>query len=187
MEPEKFNKFHLIEVNLISAQELKKVGMGTKMQTYAVTWIDPESKLTSRIDTIGHENPTWNDKFVFAINGETLGNMNSALVIEIYCVRYFCMDKLVGTVRILLDNLIGGSNRYYEGIRGTFMAFQVRRPSGEPQGILNIGVIILDGVSHKVMNEIVGLKSPIGYRELMGRTNDVAKKGGCFPKIVQDL
>ncbi|KAK4744592.1 hypothetical protein SAY87_010904 [Trapa incisa] len=76
-------------------------------------------------------------------------------MIEIYAVHWLKHVK-VGTVCVLIDNLIPphaapGASRFshywqrqqpYVGME--FAALQVRRPSGRPQGFLNLGVSVLD-------------------------------------------
>ena len=57
--------YQLLELNVISAQDLAQ--MDRSMQTYAVAWIDPDHKLSTRVDSQGGTNPTWNDKFVFQV------------------------------------------------------------------------------------------------------------------------
>ncbi|KAL0303001.1 UNVERIFIED_CONTAM: hypothetical protein Sradi_6168200 [Sesamum radiatum] len=68
------------------------------------------------------------------------------MTVEIYTVSWF-RDVLVGTVQVLISDLLSPPS----GIplqnlpRSTrFIALQVRRPSGAPQGILNMGVSLLD-------------------------------------------
>lgn len=147
-------KSYLLEVNLVSAQELTRAKRN--MKTYVVAWVDPSEKLRSRTDISGHDNPTWNDKFMFNVDIETLNSVTSCLVMEIYCLRRLRKDKLIGTTRVLLNNLKSCSNRYHEGLmKGTFRAFHVHCPSSEPQGILNIGINILDGFSFQLVNEFV--------------------------------
>lgn len=51
-------------------------------------------------------------------------------------------------------------------IRIALLIFQIRRPSGRPQGILNIGVALLDG-RLRSMPLYKGAPSAIGYRDLM--------------------
>jgi len=58
--------YQLLELNVISAQDLAQ--MDRSMQTYAVAWIDPDHKLSTRVDSQGGTNPTWNDKFVFWVD-----------------------------------------------------------------------------------------------------------------------
>ncbi|KAJ6769162.1 INGRESSION PROTEIN FIC1 [Salix koriyanagi] len=79
--------FQLLELNVISAQDLAKVSR--KMKTYAVAWIHPDRKLSTRIDSEGRNNPTWNDKFVFRVDDRFLHGDTSAVMIEIYALHWF--------------------------------------------------------------------------------------------------
>ncbi|CAH8368167.1 unnamed protein product [Eruca vesicaria subsp. sativa] len=171
-----FPSFQLLELNIISAQDLAPVAR--KMKTYAVAWVHSERKLTTRVDYNGGANPTWNDKFVFRVNEEFLYADTSAVVIEIYALHWF-RDVHVGTVRVLVSNLIPPNRR--PGYRTTnneyrrtpppgmrFVALQVRRTSGRPQGILNIGVGVLDGSMRSMPLYTHMDSSAVGYRDLLG-------------------
>ncbi|KAK4433136.1 hypothetical protein Salat_1075800 [Sesamum alatum] len=134
----------LLDVSLISAQDLAPVCKS--MRTYAVAWINPNRKLTTRTDLQGHTHPTWNEKFSFRVDAKSLISENSAMTVEIYTVSWF-RDVLVGTVRVLISDLLAPpSGIALQNLpRSTrFIALQVRRPSGAPQGILNMGVSLLD-------------------------------------------
>ncbi|KAJ6988730.1 hypothetical protein NC653_021605 [Populus alba x Populus x berolinensis] len=159
--------FQLLELNVISAQDLAKVSR--KMKTYAVAWIHPDRKLSTRIHSEGRNNPTWNDKFVFRVDDRFLHCDTSAVMIEIYALHWF-RDIHVGTVRVIVGNLIPPPGPHYHNqfqIGMRFVALQVRRPSGRPQGILNIGVALLDS-SMRSMPLYSQLSSAVGYRQLMG-------------------
>ncbi|KAB2014737.1 hypothetical protein ERO13_D09G228300v2 [Gossypium hirsutum] len=163
--------FQLLELNVISAQDLEPVGR-RKMRTYAVAWVHSERKLTTRIDGQGHNNPTWNDKFIFRVDEEFLYGDTSAVMIEIYAVHWF-RDIHVGTVRAIIGNLIPHIslplNRRQEFSLGTtFVALQVWRPSGRPQGILNIGVALLDSSKRSMPLYLHMGSSAVGYKHLMG-------------------
>lgn len=163
--------FQLLELNIISAQDLANVSRS--MRTYAVAWVHPDRKLSTRVDTHGDNNPTWNDKFVFRVDEEFLFSDTSAVMIEIYALHWF-RDVHVGTVRVLVGNLIPtpsrlrshhhGNNQPQIGMR--FVALQVRRPSGRPQGILNIGVAVLDSSMRSM--PLYSHLNAVGYRHLMG-------------------
>ncbi|KAL0456901.1 UNVERIFIED_CONTAM: hypothetical protein Slati_1029300 [Sesamum latifolium] len=158
--------FQLLEINIISAQDLEPVSK--KMRTYATAWLHPNRKLSSSVDAEGNNSPTWNDKFVFKVDEEFLQRDTSAVMIEIYAKQWL-RDTLVGTVRVLVGNLIPSPTRnlghHHFGMR--FVALQVRRSSGRPQGILNIGVALLDS-SMKSMPLYRQLSaSAVGYRDLM--------------------
>ncbi|CAA2938749.1 Auxin-responsive IAA13 [Olea europaea subsp. europaea] len=75
------------------------------MKTYAFARVNRNRKLSSRVDSEGNMNPTWNDKFVFRVDDEFLRHDTSVVMIEIYIAHWF-RDTLVGTVRILVGNLI---------------------------------------------------------------------------------
>ncbi|GFY98975.1 calcium-dependent lipid-binding (CaLB domain) family protein [Actinidia rufa] len=133
----------ILEITLISAKDLAAISKS--MRTYAVMWVHPDRKLTTRVDHRGHANPTWNDKFVFRVDAEFLSSESSAaVVVEIYTVSWF-RDNLVGTVRVLINNLIPPFVRNQSNFGTRFIALQVRRASGSPQGILNMGVSLVDG------------------------------------------
>ncbi|XP_009604695.1 uncharacterized protein [Nicotiana tomentosiformis] len=158
--------FQLLEVNIISAQDLEPVSK--KMKTYATAWVHPTRKLTTGVDTEGGNNPTWNDKFVFRVDEEFLRQDTSAVQIDIYSVHWF-RDSLVGSVRVLVGNLIPPPTRlqhqHHIGMR--FVALQIRRPSGRPQGILNIGVTLLGGTMRSMPLYRQLSMSAVGYRDLM--------------------
>lgn len=167
--------FQLLELNIISAQDLAPVSRS--MRAYAVAWVHPNRKLSTRVDAHGRNNPTWNDKFVFRVDEDFLHNDTSAVMIEIFALHWF-RDMHVGTVRVLVGNLIPPPTRSLHhshrsfGMR--FVALQVRRPSGRPQGILNIGVALLDS-SMRSMPLYTQLSSALGYRHLMGEEDIFTK------------
>ncbi|KAF8394230.1 hypothetical protein HHK36_020437 [Tetracentron sinense] len=137
------------------------------MRTYAVASVHPERKLSTRVDTHGHTNPTWNDKFVFRVDDDFLRSDTSAVMIDIYAVRFF-RDARVGTVRVLIGNLIPPSAKPHHNPSMRFVALQVRRPSGRPQGILNIGVTLLDSSMRSMPLYTQLSASAVGYRDLIG-------------------
>ncbi|KAL0322582.1 UNVERIFIED_CONTAM: hypothetical protein Sangu_1877500 [Sesamum angustifolium] len=159
--------FQLLEINIISAQDLEPVAR--KMRTYAKAWVHPTRKLSSCTDKEGNNNPTWKISF-FRVEEEFLREDSSAVMIEIYSAHWL-RDVLVGTVRVLVGNLVPPpvwtrqNNSHYMGMR--FVALQVRRPSGRPQGILNIGVALLDGSMRSMPLYRQLSSSAVGYRDLM--------------------
>lgn len=156
----------VLEINLISAQDLKPpTSPRRRLQTYAVTWVDPFTKLRTRVDQIGCENPTWNDKFLFRVSPQFLASETSAVSVAIYSVGLL-RDHLIGTVRFLVSNILrSGSDSDGDSIRTpSFCALQIRRPSGSFQGVMNIGAMVLEGSDFPALDGI----SAIGYRDLMG-------------------
>ncbi|KAK8511214.1 hypothetical protein V6N13_013633 [Hibiscus sabdariffa] len=176
--------FQLLELNVISAQDLEPICRRRKMQTYAVVWISSKRKHSTGIDNRGHTNPTWNDKFVFRVDEDFLHRDTSAIMIEIYAHHWF-RHIHVGTVRAIIGNLIPHftfrSNRRDEVKLGTtFVALQVWRPSGRPQGILNIGLTVIDSSKRSMPLYLQMGSSAIRYKmgeeeqpvSSPGKTND---------------
>ena len=156
--------FQLLEVNVISAQDLAMVSRN--MKTYAIAWVNPGRKLSTRVDSKNGSNPSWNDKFVFRVDESFLRSDTAAVMIEIYAVKWF-RDVRVGSVRVLVGNLLPPATRTQNsGMR--FIALQVRRPSGRPQGIINIGVALLDGSMRSMPLYTQLSTSAVGFRDLMG-------------------
>ncbi|XP_019193166.1 PREDICTED: uncharacterized protein LOC109187434 [Ipomoea nil] len=127
----------ILEICLISAKDLSPVSK--PLRSYALIWVHPNRKRSTGIDQNGNTNPAWNDKFSFRVTDEFLNSERSAVNVEIYASSWF-RDVLVGTVRVTTSNLI--TPIAVNGQR--FVALQVRRPSGNHQGILNMAVSLID-------------------------------------------
>ncbi|KAK6911297.1 C2 domain [Dillenia turbinata] len=177
--------FQVLEINVVSAQDIAPVQKTRSMQTYAVAWVNPERKLTTRVDGSGHTNPTWNDKFVFRVDDKFLDSENSAVTIEIYAVSWL-RDTLVGTVRVLVHNLLPTSSRTPQGSAIRFVALQIRRPSGRPQGILNLGVTLLDSTMRSMPLFGQFTASALGYKDLMGETTEALRPNSQAQKDLEE-
>jgi hypothetical protein len=113
------------------------------MRTYAIAWVHPNRKLSTRIDNKGHNNPTWNEKFAFRVNDDFLYSETSTVTVEIFAVAWF-RDVLVGSVRVLVNDLVQSSVQTQSNSSVRFVALQIRRSNGTPQGILNMGVSLIN-------------------------------------------
>lgn len=156
--------FQLLELTIVSAQDLSPASKS--LRTYAVIWVNPERKLRTRIDQQGQINPTWNDKFVFRVDDNFLNSDTSSVMIEIYALGWL-RDTHVGSVRVLISNLIPPSVRRENGSSRRFVALQIRRPSGRPQGIINVGVTLLDNTMRSMPLYTELSASAVGFHELM--------------------
>lgn len=181
------NPFQLLELNIISAQDLASVMHS--MHTYAVAWVHPDRKLSTGVDTNGLTNPTWNDKFVFRVDDDFLESDTSAIMVEIYAVHWF-KDVKVGSVRVLIDNVVPvlpNSQRFHHQryIGMEFVALQVRRPSGRPQGMLNIGVAVLDSSMRSMPLYSQLSSSAIGFKDLLDSPDHQQRKTNQNPNQKQ--
>ncbi|KAG5073272.1 hypothetical protein GYH30_008301 [Glycine max] len=152
--------YQLLEINVISAQDLAQVSKSVR--GYAVAWLHPERKLATQVDQEGHTNPTWNEKFVFRVEDSFLNSDNSVIMIEIYSHAWL-RHVLIGTVAVQLTNLLPPNRKP----KLRFVALQIRRPSGRPQGILNIGVNLLDSTMRSMPLYSELSSSTVGYWDIM--------------------
>ncbi|CAI0385219.1 unnamed protein product [Linum tenue] len=160
--------FQLLEINVISAQDLAPVSKS--MKTYAVVWVHPERKLSTKVDQGGNTNPQWNEKFVFRVDDTFLDAESSAIMIEIYAAAWL-RDVQIGSVRVLISNLFpsssGSGNNHHNNAKMRFVALQIRRPSGRPQGILNMGVQLLDNTMRSMPLYTELSASGVGFNDLL--------------------
>nr|GMD65623.1 serine/threonine-protein kinase pakA-like [Ipomoea batatas]GMD70058.1 serine/threonine-protein kinase pakA-like [Ipomoea batatas] len=127
---------------------------------------------------------------------------SSAVEFEIYKLSWLG-DTLVGTVRLLLGNLIPppGAPNNHQNLGMRFAAIQVRRPSGRPLGVLNIGVAVLDSSKrstpldrsedhlHRNNNNPVLSRSRSDRSEFLGLDSEaveIPKKKRGNKKVVDD-
>ncbi|KAK4747380.1 hypothetical protein SAY87_013966 [Trapa incisa] len=169
----------ILEVHLISAQKLKPPPSNMRRtETYAIVWVDPATKLRTRIDRIGGENPTWNDKFFFRVTPEFLAGDTSAIAVEIYATGYI-RDYPVGSARLLLSNVFSNPDASSSSASDlasktpSFAAVGIRRPSGKIHGVLNLGAMLIKGTDFSVLKGGMA----IGYRDLMGENLRPKKEG----------
>lgn len=161
----------VLEISIVSGHDLALVSKS--MKTYSVAWVDPERKLTTRVDQNGLNNPSWNEKFVFRVDDRFLTDETSAIMIEIYAAAWL-KDALIGSVRVLISHLFG-TLTHNSSSSTRYVALQVRRPSGRPQGILNLGITLLDNTmrSMPLFAELCGAGA--NFSEVSSGANDVMK------------
>ncbi|KAG8380402.1 hypothetical protein BUALT_Bualt06G0011600 [Buddleja alternifolia] len=132
--------FKTLELTVFSAQDLPPVSK--MLRTFAVTYVHPDHKLTTRVDHQGHTNPRWNYKVVFHVDDKFLRHESSAVTIEIYNLAWL-RDLPIGTACLLINNLSPPlhKNPYFRRV-----ALRICQPSGHLQGILNLGVQLVENV-----------------------------------------
>ncbi|CAL0326265.1 unnamed protein product [Lupinus luteus] len=93
-----------------------------------------------KVDKVGGENLTWNDKFLFHVTPDFLVSETSSTF----------RDHLIGTVRFLISNILGG-----DSVRVTpcFSAVQIRRSSGRFHDVMNIGAMLIDSSEIHVLKK----------------------------------
>ncbi|XP_052185364.1 uncharacterized protein LOC127797012 [Diospyros lotus] len=129
----------LLEIIVFSAQDLAPVSKA--LRPYAVAWVDPDQKLTTRVDHHGHVNPTWNYRFVFQVDDRFLSS-SAAVTIQIFNASWL-RDIPIGTVHVPADNLVPDPT----GINSAsirHLALPIQRPNSSIHGTLHLGVNLID-------------------------------------------
>ncbi|KAK7289948.1 hypothetical protein RIF29_04011 [Crotalaria pallida] len=132
-------EYRTLELNIVSAKDIKDVNLLSKMDVYAVVSIsgdphNPQKKAKTPVHRDGGTNPTWNYAVKFSVNDALARQNRMSLEIKLFSDRTLGSDTLIGTVHIpikeLLDNPGDGAFRH--------VSYQVRTQSGKAKGSLNL-------------------------------------------------
>ncbi|XP_010504403.1 PREDICTED: protein SRC2-like [Camelina sativa] len=135
-----------LELNIYSAKDLENVNLITKMDVYAVVYINGDDsrkneKEKTPIDRTGESEPTWNHAVKFSVDQRLAYEGRLTLVVKLVCDRGIFGDKDLGEVEVPVLELLHGStpspslNRNGQGMM-RFVTYQVRTPFGKGQGSL---------------------------------------------------
>ncbi|KAI5079384.1 hypothetical protein GOP47_0004863 [Adiantum capillus-veneris] len=89
-------EYRTLDVTVVSAEDLKKVTLFGKMQPYAIVWVDPQNRRTTRVDKDGHSNPSWNERLSFSVPEHLFHQPGSALHVEIFSKGSVLGNKFAG-------------------------------------------------------------------------------------------
>ncbi|XP_022743786.1 uncharacterized protein LOC111294632 [Durio zibethinus] len=134
----------ILEINLISAEDIALVSKN--MKTYAVAWVQPDRKLATGVDQTGGTDPSWNERFMFRVDDKFLNSEDATIVVEIYAAAWV-KDALIGYVNVLIKDIFhlrSVTDAKINNSTTRTVTLQIRRPSGRPQGILNMEVALVD-------------------------------------------
>ncbi|KAG8381285.1 hypothetical protein BUALT_Bualt06G0106600 [Buddleja alternifolia] len=132
-----------VEVTVTSAKDLKNVNWRHgKLKPYAVVWIDPKSKCTTRADEEGDTSPFWNHKLIIPFNSPI---EDSTLYIDVVHVDAADETKpLIGSAKLPLSDFVNdvGLGSAAE------LKLDLKRPSGRPQGKVEVKVSVREPRYH---------------------------------------
>ncbi|KAL3521552.1 hypothetical protein ACH5RR_019701 [Cinchona calisaya] len=124
-----------VEVTVTSAKDLKNVNWRHgPLKPYAVVWIDPKAKSSTRVDEEGDTCPFWNETLVIPFNSPI---QDSTLYIDIVQANAADDTKpLIGSARLRLIDVVDEAGLG----RPVQRKLELKRPSGRPQGNLEVQV-----------------------------------------------
>ncbi|KAK6117643.1 hypothetical protein DH2020_048605 [Rehmannia glutinosa] len=123
-----------VEITIISAKDLKNVNWRHgKLRPYAVVWIDPNKKCSTRADEERDASPYWDEKLLIPFNSPI---EDSILHIDVVHAKTAAEDTkpLIGSARVPLDDVGLGSTADRK--------IDLKRPSGRPHGKLDVRISV---------------------------------------------
>ncbi|KAJ8536797.1 hypothetical protein K7X08_035198 [Anisodus acutangulus] len=128
-----------VEVKISSAKDLKNVNWRYgRLKPYAVVWVDPKGKCSTKVDDNGDTSPYWDEKLVIPLYAPI---EESTLYIDVVHANAPEGTKpLIGSGKIPLRDAVDSV-----GIGNLFeRSLELKRPSGRPQGKVKVEVTIRD-------------------------------------------
>ncbi|XP_031107108.1 protein SRC2 [Ipomoea triloba] len=127
-----------VEVKIISAKDLKNVNWRYgPVKPYAVVWVDPKAKCSTRVDEEGDTNPYWDETLVIPL--ESYNIEDATLYIDIvHAHAGEDVKPLIGSAKIRLRDVVDDAGLGAQVDR----KLELKRPSGRPHGKLEVKVSV---------------------------------------------
>ncbi|KAM3319962.1 protein SRC2 [Capsicum chacoense] len=128
-----------VEVKISSAKDLKNVNWRYgRLKPYAVVWVDPKGKCSTKVDDNGDTNPCWNEKLVIPLYAPI---EESTLYVDVvHANAPEGVKPLIGSGKLPLRDVVDSV-----GIGNlTERLLELKRPSGRPHGKVKVEVCVRD-------------------------------------------
>lgn len=127
-----------VEVKFSSARDLKNVNWRHgPNRPYAVVWVDPKNKCSTKVDEGGDTCPNWDETLVLPIPGQ-IDDYSTLYIDIVHAGSEDGTKPLIGSARLKLTEVLDDV-----GFNGRFQrSLQVKRPSGRPHGKVEVKVEI---------------------------------------------
>ncbi|KAL2920733.1 Protein SRC2-like protein [Bienertia sinuspersici] len=135
---------HEVEVTLTSAKDLKNINWKNgPIRPYVAVWIDPDCKVTSRVDEEGDTDPKWNQTLIVPLNCPI---EDATLYFDV--VHHASPDEdikpLIGSAKLALSEVV---EEVGIGALDT-RSIKFKRPSGRPHGKLKLDIVVRESQYH---------------------------------------
>ncbi|XP_010693564.2 BON1-associated protein 2-like [Beta vulgaris subsp. vulgaris] len=127
MQAQNINQQRILEINVISAEDLRIDGRSIKKNAIAYVRSDPSNVGSTKIDKEGGSFPVWDDKFDLKLPMHARN-----LVVQVLCDK-----KLIGSATIPTSDFIGD---YTPSSYLHFLCYRLRDQRGVCNGIINLSV-----------------------------------------------
>ncbi|KAL9314827.1 hypothetical protein ACSQ67_020279 [Phaseolus vulgaris] len=175
-------EYRTLELNIISAKDIKNVNLFSKMDVYAVVSLtgDPFhlQSATTQVDKDSGSNPKWNFPVKFSVNEALAKENRLTLEIKLFSDRTLG-DTLIGTVHVPLRELVdnpGDDN----GSRN--VSYKVLKSSGKSKGTLNFSYKFAEKVSNSVpAGSVAAAASKTGSEPVMAYPPQTSAGSSAIP------
>jgi len=132
-----------VEVKLLSAKNLKNVNWryGPNLP-YAVVWVDPGQKRSTNVDKSGDTQPNWNEKLITPMPPSTPINNCFVFIDVLHLETNNKPPLIIGSAQLPLNDI------KIDDLSGVNRTLKLKRPSGRPQGTVDVKVIIKNLAYH---------------------------------------
>ncbi|XP_041000897.1 protein SRC2-like [Juglans microcarpa x Juglans regia] len=138
-------EYRTLEINVTSAKDLKDLNLFSKMDVYVVVSLSGDKqKAKTKVDREGGTSPSWNFPVKFTIDESAARQNRLNLEFKLRCDRSLGGDKDVGVVYVPVAELLNSTG---DGKSMQFVSYQVTKPSGKPQGMLNFSYKFIEKVA----------------------------------------
>ncbi|WCJ36689.1 Calcium-dependent lipid-binding (CaLB domain) family protein [Euphorbia peplus] len=128
-----------LEVTIKSAKDLKNINWRHgPLRPYAVIWVDPNTKCSTRVDEEGDMTPFWDQTLVIPLPPGGRIEDHTLSIDIVHAGAEEDTKPLIGSARLSLVDVIDDVGIGERALR----SLQIKRPSGRPQGKLDIYVTI---------------------------------------------
>ncbi|XVF12535.1 hypothetical protein REPUB_Repub08aG0126700 [Reevesia pubescens] len=136
---------HEIEVTLSSAEDLKNVNWRQgPIMPFVVVWVDPKNKCSTKIDEEGDTYPTWDETLVIPLPGP-IDDDTTLFIDVVHAGSEEDTELLIGSAKLKLRGVLDDAG-FGERHKKTL---QLKRPSGRPQGKVDVKVLIREPRYHE--------------------------------------
>ncbi|XP_061358864.1 protein SRC2-like [Gastrolobium bilobum] len=127
-----------VEVKLASARGLKNVNWrhGSN-RPYAVVWVDPKNKSSTRVDDAGDTEANWDQTLVIPLPPERIEDLTLCIDV-VHAGSEEDTKPLIGSARLKLVEVLDSEGFGQRASR----TLTVKRPSGRPHGRIDVKVTI---------------------------------------------
>ncbi|OVA06666.1 C2 calcium-dependent membrane targeting [Macleaya cordata] len=130
-----------VEITISSAKDLKNVNWRHgDLKPYTVLWVDPNNnrKCSTKVDGYGDTCPTWDEALVIPLTAPI--NESTLLIDIVHANGADDVKPLIGSARLPLSDILNDV-----GLGDlTQRKLKLKRPSGRPQGKLELEIMVRD-------------------------------------------